>query len=238
MNLTVPGLFPEAQALDILKTLPPRVKGFLDEQEGLRLYEAAREASRNRPCLEVGSYCGKATIYLGMGCRENGGILFSIDHHRGSEEQQPGQEYFDPDLFDAAVDRVDTFRHFCRTLAEAGLEDTVVPIVCRSETAARSWATPLGLVFIDGGHTFEAAYTDYHCWAPHLVPGGLLLIHDIFPDPALGGQAPYAVYRLALRSGLFEEVAMVKTLAVLRRLKCGTLPEPLLAHLKKLDLPE
>jgi len=203
--------------VDILKRLPLKVKGFLEEEEGMCLYEAAREASRSHPCLEIGSYCGKATIYLGFGCKENGGILYSIDHHRGSEEQQPGQEYFDPELFDAATGTVDTFRHFRNTLAEAGLEDTVVPIVARSAVVARCWATPLGLVFIDGGHTFEAAHTDYNCWSPHLVPGGFLLIHDIFPDPATGGQAPYAVYRLALQSGMFEQVRLVKTLAVLRK---------------------
>ena len=222
---------------DILRTLAPRVKGFLEEEEGMRLYEEARKAGRDHPCLEIGGYCGKSTLYLGLGCRETGGTLYSVDHHRGSEEQQPGQEYFDSELLDPESGMVDTFRLFRKTLAEAGLEDTVVPIVTRSEIAARSWAIPLGLVFIDGGHTFEAAYTDYVCWSPHLVPGGALLIHDIFPDPALGGQAPYAVYLLALRSGLFEEVAMIKTLAVLRKVRCGGLPQALLARMKKVDLP-
>jgi len=210
-----------------LKALADRVKGFLDHEEGLRLHEAAAEAARRgRPCLEIGSYCGKSTVYLGAGCREAGGVLFSVDHHRGSEEQQPGEAYFDPDLLDSETGGIDTFRRFRETLRQAGLEDTVVPIVARSHVAARSWATPLGLVFIDGGHSLEAAYTDYASWAPHLAPGGLLLIHDIFPDPADGGQAPYRVYRLALASGLFEEAALFKTLAVLRRVPCGHVPAP------------
>jgi len=211
--------------MDVLGPLADRVKGFLDPEEGARLYEAAREAGQGgRPCLEIGSYCGKSTLYLGAGCREAGGVLYSVDHHQGSEEQQPGQEYFDPDLLDPATGRIDTFRWFRRTLREAGLEDTVVPIVTRSQVVARSWATPLGLVFIDGGHSFEAAYTDYVSWAPHLVPGGLLLIHDIFPDPADGGQAPYHVYKLALASGLFEEVYRFKSLGALRRVPCGRVP--------------
>ena len=211
---------------EALQGLADRVKGFLDPEEGLRLYEAALEAGRGGlPCLEIGSYCGKSTLYLGAGCRENGGVLYAVDHHEGSEEQQPGQEYFDPDLLDPATGRIDTFRWLRRTLRECGLEDTVVPIVARSEVAARGWATPLGLVFIDGGHSFEAAYTDYASWAPNLAPGGLLLIHDIFPNPADGGQAPWHVYELALASGLFEEVYVFKTLGALRRVPCGLVPD-------------
>ncbi|MCP4603062.1 MAG: class I SAM-dependent methyltransferase [Proteobacteria bacterium] len=193
------------------------VKGFLDEEEGKALYEIALKASRLGPCLEIGSYCGKSAIYLGTACKENGSILFSIDHHRGSEEQQPGEEYFDPDLFDEKTSGVDTFRHFRKTLKAAELEDTVVPIVCRSPVAARQWTSPLGLVFIDGGHSYEAANTDYDCWARHIVTAGYLLIHDIFPDPTQGGQAPYEVYKKAKESDLFETMPMIKTLGVLKR---------------------
>jgi len=202
---------------DILDILPDKVKGFLDQEEGLKLYEVALEASKKHACLEIGSYCGKSTIYLGTGCKENGGTLYSVDHHQGSEEQQPGEEYFDPDLMDPGTGRINTFRWFRKTVQEAGLESTVVPIVSRSEVVARGWGTPLGMVFIDGGHSFEAAHADYTSWSPHIVPRGFLAIHDIFPDPAEGGQAPYQVYRLALESGVFEEVFLFKTLAVLRR---------------------
>lgn len=193
------------------------VKGFLDAREGSSLYKLALKASRLGPCLEIGSYCGKSTIYLGIACRENNSTLFSIDHHRGSEEQQPGEEYFDPELFDPQIGRVDTFKEFRKTLEISGLEDTVVPIVCRSAVAARLWATPLSLVFIDGGHTFEAAFTDYNAWSGHIIPHGYLLIHDIFKDPAKGGQAPYQVYQRAVESGLFHELPMIETLGVLQR---------------------
>jgi MMP 1-O-methyltransferase len=193
------------------------IKGFLDEDEALRLYELARDASLMGPCIEIGSYCGKSGAYLGMGCRENGGTLFSIDHHRGSEEQQPGQDYFDPDLLDRETGLIDTFRLFRKTLRDLSLESTVIPIVSSSATVARSWNMPLSLVFIDGSHTFESAHNDYLNWTPHLMPGGFLLIHDIFPDPSLGGQAPFEVLKIALKSGLFVEEPMVKTLAVLRK---------------------
>ncbi len=211
--------------MDLNDALIEQVKGFLDPAEGRRLYELAIFASRKGPCLEIGSYCGKSSLYLGAACRENGTVLFSIDHHRGSEEQQPGEEYFDPETFDPKNCRVDTFFLFRRTLALAGLEDTVVPIVARSEVVARHWATPLGLVFIDGGHSYSSAFTDYNSWAGHIIPEGYLLIHDIFENPEEGGQAPYRVYQLAKSSGLFEELAGTKTLGVLQRRACGHVPE-------------
>jgi predicted O-methyltransferase YrrM len=194
-------------------------KGFLHEAEGRRLYEIACKASRLGPCLEIGGYCGKSTIYIGAACQTNNGILFSIDHHRGSEEQQPGQAYFDPGLFDPKTGRLDTFQEFRKTLEKAGIEDTVVAMVCCSDVAARLWATPLSMVFIDGGHTAEAALTDYECWARHILAGGYLLIHDIFTDPAEGGQAPHQIYNLARSSGQFDPLPMIKTLGVLQKKK-------------------
>lgn len=195
-----------------------RIKGFLDPEEGQGLYDLALEASRLGPCLEIGSYCGKSAVYLGSACRENGAVLFSIDHHRGSEEQQPGEEYFDPTLLDFATFTPNTLPLFRRTLDLAGLEETVVPIVSRSHIVAHGWTTPLSLVFIDGGHAFETARTDYECWSPHILPGGFLLIHDIFENPEEGGQAPWEVYKLALASGTFEELPRIKTLGVMRKI--------------------
>ena len=203
--------------MDIDDKLINNVKGFLDEKEGRYLYEIAKEAAKIGPCLEIGSYCGKSTIYIGTACREESGILFSIDHHRGSEEQQPDQEYFDPELYDSHASRVDTFKAFRETIETAGLEDTVVPMVCRSDVAARLWATPLSLVFIDGGHSREAVHTDYNSWVQHIMPEGYLAIHDIFKDPHKGGQAPYHIYKLAVASGFFHELPMIKTLGVLQR---------------------
>lgn len=197
---------------------PDSVKGFLHAEEGARLFELALEASVSGPCLEVGSYCGRSTVYLGSACRERRQVLYAVDHHRGSEEHQPGEEYHDPDLLDAAGRNVDSFPLFRATLVRGGLEDTVVPIVAPSALAARHWSTPLSLVFIDGGHSRQAALTDYRSWAGHLRPGGLLAIHDLFPDPAQGGQAPYEIYQLALASGLFAARESTRTLGVLERL--------------------
>lgn len=196
---------------------PGTVKGFLDPEEGRALYEVARDAPGRAPCLEIGSWCGRSTVYLGAGCAERDAVLFAVDHHRGSEEHQPGEGYHDAELVDEAG-RVDTFPAFRATVDRAGLEETVVPLVAPSRVVGRGWATPLALVFIDGGHSMAAALADYRAWAPHVMPGGILAIHDIFPDPADGGRPPFEIWQLAKASGLFEEVAMVRTLGLLRRL--------------------
>jgi len=192
-------------------------KGYLDEAEGLRLYALACEYGRLGPIVEIGSYCGKSALYLGAGARAAGTQLICVDHHRGSEEHQRGEEYHDPALFDAEAGLLDTLQELRKTLRLAGLEETCVPFVTRSRTAARLWATPLGMVFIDGGHSFEAAHTDYDGWHDKIVRGGVLAIHDLFPDPALGGQAPIEIYKKGLGSGLFDALETTKTLGALRR---------------------
>lgn len=190
--------------------------GFMPEDEGIALYEAAVDGGTRGPLLEIGSYCGKSTIYLGAAARAAGTRVFSIDHHRGSEEHQPGQEYFDERLYDADAGRVDTLPEFRRTIERARLGDVVMAIVGDSAAIARDWDVPLGLVFVDGGHSAAAAHADYEGWAPHLVPDGLLAIHDVFEDPAEGGRPPYEIYLRALDDG-FEEVARAGSLRILRR---------------------
>lgn len=203
-------------------TLPiamDNVKGFLADDEAAALYQYAEQTSKLGAILEVGSYCGKSTVYLGVAAKKNNGVVFAVDHHRGSEEHQLGEEYHDADLYDAEVELYDTFKEFRKNMRAADLEDTVVPLVSSSEVAAKQWHTPLGMVFIDGGHSFAAAEMDYRSWAVHVKIGGILCIHDLFPNPDEGGQAPITIYRMAIASGLFEEVEVVNTLGILRRIQ-------------------
>jgi predicted O-methyltransferase YrrM len=198
-------------------------KGFMPHDEGMALYRAGLDAGRLGPLLEIGSYCGKSAIYLGAAAGEMGQVLFTIDHHRGSEENQAGWEHHDESLVDPATGRMDTLPTFRRTIADARLEDEVVAIVGSSPTVGRYWATPLALVFIDGGHGAEPAHRDYETWAPKVTDGGLLAIHDVFPDPADGGRPPYELYCRALESGAFREDDGLGegSLRVLRRVADG-----------------
>ena len=203
-------------------------KGFMPEDEGDLLHRRALERLPHGPVLEVGTYCGKSAVYLGAAAREVGGdqaVVFSVDHHRGSEENQAGWEHHDPEVVDGDVGLMETLPFARRTLHDAGLSDHVVLVVGRSTTVSRHWATPLSLLFIDGGHAEEHAQADYTGWAHHLLAGGLLVIHDVFADPADGGQAPYHVHQRALACGAFEEVEALGSMRVLRRVS-GAPGEP------------
>jgi predicted O-methyltransferase YrrM len=189
--------------------------------EGLALFEAAAAYAVIGPVAEIGTYCGKSTIYLAAAAREAGQLVVTVDHHHGSEENQPGWDYHDPELVDPATGLLDTLPHFRSTLAKAGLEDHVIAVVGRSADVAGLWRTPLGMLFIDGGHTDAAAQADYEGWAPWVAPGGALAIHDVFPSPADGGQPPYRIYQRALRSGAFAEVRHEGSLRVLERTGTG-----------------
>ncbi len=194
-------------------------RGFMPDDEGLSLYRAGLEAAASvgGPLLEVGTYCGKSTVHLGGAARAVGAQLVTLDHHRGSEENQPGWEHHDPEVVDARSGRMDTLPFLRRTLEAAGLEDVVVPVVGPSATIGHAWATPLGLLFVDGGHGDDVVRADEAAWIGHVRPGGLLAIHDVFPDPADGGRPPYELYRRCLASGAWSDVGATGSLRVLRR---------------------
>lgn len=193
------------------------VKGFLDPIEGEALYLYAKQYVRNDPCLEIGSYCGKSSVYLGSAVKENGQKLYSIDHHKGSEEQQPGEEYFDSDLINAEGNGIDTLPFFLETIEKSKLDKFVIPIVSTSEEAYQDFTLNFDMVFIDGGHSEKAAQKDYELWSQRINKGGLLAIHDVFPNPEDGGRPPYNIYKRALESGTFKKIEMIKTLGLLMK---------------------
>ncbi len=202
----------DARLLDVARS----AKGFMPDAEGLALHAAGLEGGRVGPLLEVGTYCGKSAVYLGAAAREAGTVCFTVDHHRGSEENQAGWEHHDPEVVDPVTGRMDTLPFFRRTMYDAALEDVVVAVVGYSVAVARAWRTPLGLLFIDGGHAEEIATADFLEWSPHVAAGGLLAIHDVFEDPADGGQAPFHVWQRAVADD-FSPVTAEGSLRVLRR---------------------
>ncbi|HEU5152314.1 MAG TPA: class I SAM-dependent methyltransferase [Iamia sp.] len=207
---------------DELRAAALAARGFMPADEGDALHAAAVAAGAavpGAPFLEVGSYCGRSTIWLGAAARACGTTLLAVDHHRGSEENQAGWEHHEPDLVDPRTLKMDTLPVFRRTVFDAGLEDVVVAVVGPSPTVAAVWSTPLAFLFIDGGHGVEPARADYAGWTPHVAPGGTLAIHDVFPDPADGGRPPYEeIYLPALASGRFEERSATGSLRILERI--------------------
>ncbi len=213
---------------DALLALARATRGFMPDDEGAALYDAARRAGATastradrsaRPpvFVEIGAWCGKSTIYLGAAAEATGGVLFSVDHHRGSEENQPGWEHHEPDLVDPGDGRIDTLPHWRRSVAAAGLERVAVAVVGDSPTVASCWTTPLDFCFIDGGHGEAPAWADYRGWAPLVAVGALLAIHDVFPDPADGGRPPYELWCHATGSGEWAQESACGSLRVLRR---------------------
>ena len=204
-----------------LRELAQATTGFMPVDEGDALHEAALVAARSLPglpLLEVGSYCGRSTIWLGDAARQANTVLFAVDHHRGSEENQPGWEWHDETLVDLVIGKMDTLPFFRHAMFRADLEEHVLAVVGQSPIVAKNWTNPLAFLFIDGGHGVEPAQLDYELWTPHVALGGILAIHDVFPDPADGGRPPYEqIYLPAINSGRFEDVSATGSLRVLRR---------------------
>jgi predicted O-methyltransferase YrrM len=202
-----------------LFALARATKGFMPDDEGAALYDAALVACSDSPApsiVEVGAWCGKSTVYLGAAAEETGAVVLSVDHHHGSEELQVGWAHFDPELVDPADGRVNTLSAWQRTIAIAELESCVVGLVGDSPTVARHVRDGVTFCFIDGGHGHDVAWADYRAWVPLLGVGGVLAIHDVFEDPRAGGRPPFELYRHAL-SADFTELAATGSLRVLQR---------------------
>ena len=208
----------DASSTERLFALSEQVRGFMPADEGRALYEAALRFFDGGVGVEIGTYCGKSTLLLGAAAKQTGSVLYTIDHHHGSEEHQAGWEYHDASLVDKVTGLFDTLPTFRRTLDAAELDDHVVAIVGKSPIVAQGWRSPLQLLFIDGGHSEEAATQDFDGWAKWVVTGGALVIHDVFPDPRDGGRPPYQIYCRAVDSDKFREVSATGSLRVLERI--------------------
>jgi predicted O-methyltransferase YrrM len=215
----------DSQMPDELLSHARAARGFMPDTEGAFLHQLARERLPHGPALEIGTYCGKSAIYLGAAAREVGGTVLTIDHHRGSEENQAGWEHHDASLVDGELGLMDTLPVFRKTIAQAGLEDQVTAVIGRSTSIAAWWRTPVSLLFIDGGHAEEHAQNDYSGFAHWLMPGGALVIHDVFERPEDGGQAPFHVWQRAVGSGSFEPHETVGSMRALVRTR-GDAGEP------------
>lgn len=211
-----------------LRAVALATKGFMPAEEGDALFDAAclgGPTPTGQVFVEVGSYCGRSTVWLGAAARQALTTLYAVDHHRGSEENQAGWEWHDPTLIDDTTRQINTLPFFERTIASCGLDDVVQAVVGDSASIGSTWTRPIAFLFIDGGHGTDVARNDYQSWVPHVVLGGRLAIHDVFSDPLKGGQAPYEqIYLPAIASGGFVEASATGSLRVLTRIS-RSLPE-------------
>ena len=211
----------DSRLAEARRELALQTKGFMPADEGDALWDAAISAAAavpDAPFLEVGSYCGRSTVWLGDAAERTGRILFAVDHHRGSEENQAGWDHHDTDVVDPRTGKMDTLPFFRAAMHDADLEASVIAVVGRSPLVAGAWTSPLAFLFIDGGHGREPARQDFEGWTPHVDVGGTLAIHDVFPDPADGGRPPYEeIYLPAIESGAFVETSVTGSLRILQR---------------------
>ena len=206
---------------DDLHAAAVAARGFMPSEEGDALWDAGIAAGRAvpaRPFLEIGSYCGKSSIWLGAAARQSDTVLFALDHHRGSEENQPGWDWHEPDLVDPQVGRIDTLPHFRRTVhapdwKSRSLRWSATHQLSPATGPLRSRCCSSTAVMVPNRLTATTS-----SGRPSSAPGGTLCIHDVFPDPADGGRPPYEIYCRALESGSFVEARAVGSMRVLQRL--------------------
>ena len=193
------------------------IKGFLAHEEGLFLYELTKKYCLKNFAVEIGSYCGKSACYIGQACKENKTYLMTIDHHRGSEEQQYGEEYFDPEEYNYDKKIVDTLPTLLKNIQKFRFEEVILPVINSSELASKDIENNIDLVFIDGSHTFESTRKDYVSWKNKIRIGGILAIHDVYDSEVEGGQAPKEIYEKALSEN-FKLLKRVNSLVALLRI--------------------
>ena len=194
------------------------IKGFLSPKESKKLQELFQKVHKLGPILEIGTYCGKSAINFAEVAKKFNGLVFSVDHHTGSEEHQLGEEYHDDELFDKRLNKFNTLPEFLKNVILHKKSDYIIPILEESKKAAKRFFEEISLLFIDGGHAKQTALDDYYAWKDKICSGGLLVIHDVFPDPKDGGRPPFEIYLLASESGEFEDLGIYETLGILRRI--------------------
>ena len=194
------------------------VKGFLSDKEAKKLQELFLNVHHLGSVLEIGTYCGKSTLNFALVAKKIDGLIYSVDHHTGSEEHQLGEEYHDEDLYDMRLEKFNTLPEFLKNLRSSNLGKYIIPILNKSSEASKTFSELISLLFIDGGHSHEAALSDYNSWKDKICPGGLLVIHDVFPNPQDGGRPPYEIYSKAQKSKKFEDLGIYETLGILKKI--------------------
>ena len=193
------------------------VKGFLSDKEAKKLQELFLKVHHLGSVLEIGTYCGKSALNFSEVAKDVNGLIYTIDHHTGSEEHQRGEEYHDSELFDERLKKFNTLPEFLNNLKSKKMAKFIIPIIDKSQNASNFFSEKISLLFIDGGHSFETALSDYNAWKDKIFSDGLLVIHDVFPNPKDGGRPPYEIYTLARESKEFNDLGIYETLGILKK---------------------
>jgi|tagenome__1003787_1003787.scaffolds.fasta_scaffold20935056_2 hypothetical protein len=188
-----------------LRRLFKRTQGMTNLKEASLLYELAREA-RIGCIVEVGSYRGRSTVALGLGSMDGNRLpVFAIEPHEQFRGVLGGQF--------GAEDR----GAFFRAMLDSACYQVVRLVNLSSEIVAAQWTKPVGLLWIDGDHSYEGVKRDFSCWSPHLTDNATVAFDDA-TDPTIG---PYKIIAELLQSGLFQKIETVNKITVLRKCKAA-----------------
>jgi MMP 1-O-methyltransferase len=189
-----------------------RVEGFLSDSEGETLYNLAKNCKGNGVIVEIGSWKGKSTIWLGSGSKAGNKVkVYAIDPHTGSSEHQKESE------------KVWTFEEFKKNITNAKVDDIISPIVKTSEEAAKNFNEPIELIFIDGAHEYESVKLDYDLWFPKVLNDGIMAFDD-----TVGWEGPKQVVDdNVYKSNHFKKVKIVDSITLAQKVKQNSLKDRL-----------
>jgi predicted O-methyltransferase YrrM len=145
------------------------IDGWFSEDEG-RWYARFARALRGGVFVEVGSWKGRSTSFVGPVCNANGTRLVCVDHWGGSRDVLAGR-------YAAALAIEDVEATFRANMQALGI--VVEVIAAPSAIAARQFAPQsIDRVFLDASHDRASVEEDLRVWSERLAPGGILAGHD------------------------------------------------------------
>lgn len=155
----------------VLQALLEGVEGWLDLPEAYLLRDLAKAVDND--VVEIGCFRGRSTIALCCGVVGSGRLVHSVDPHRAATGVYGGK--FGPEDREA----------YYRNLLGSGMAQSAALINLTSAQAASAWNSPIGLLFLDGDHSYKATRLDVAIWGAHVVASGFVVFDDA-SDPTGG----------------------------------------------------
>lgn len=192
------------------RSIADTVEGWLTDREGQTLYNLAKNCKGEGVIVEIGSWKGKSTIWIGNGSKNGNSVLiYAIDPHTGSLEHQKENNF------------VKTFEDFKKNIKNAKVDDIIVPIVKTSKDAAKTFNKKVEFIFIDGAHEYNSVKLDFDMWVPKVLNGGIIAFHD-----TTGWDGPKKlVADYVFKSKYFRNVKLVDGITFAQKIKQNTLKD-------------
>lgn len=168
------GMNRETRVIQLMQSIDT-VPGFLTLEEGYTLFKLAETWPIQGDTVEIGSFKGRSTCFLGSGCRMGGkGKVIAVDHFKGSPEHQKGGHEETREI----VTHGSTFSVFQNNIDRFQLGDTVAPLSGSSQEVSNIYGGKARMLFIDGDHSYQGTKADYQAWESRVQTHGIICFHD------------------------------------------------------------